>query len=401
MQNKDLHIYQGDTHRFRLDLSSGGYPLDLSKANLLFTVMTVEGSKISPSVAITERGVVIDFSAAQTATFDWVVADYDFRAAFGDVVKTYLRGKIHVTPSIGKLSAGEGSDGLLHDETVEIAVAPESVVIHTADSKLLDHNVITRLEAEIEALRGEVKAAEESAEIAALSERLDLAQAAIASAGTLAQRLTDLENAQSKLSSVAQDLAAQRLELEGAINRAVQSDTEVTNLKQQLDELRQAVNQAEESAEIEEINNQISSILPKLEEAKRVAAESANPAALESLRAKVTEMEGVVRQQSETASEVAALRALLKKPKREKIHLPQAIWADGGYTWAEVSFSQEYTDPKIHIQLEHLKRLPVLFLTLNLSAKTSRGVFVRSNMAKEKIDVEYSVYLYVEEMADT
>lgn len=74
---------------------------------------------------------------------------------------------------------------------------------------------------------------------------------------------------------------------------------------------------------------------------------------------------------------------------------------DGGYTWAEVSFSQEYTDPKIHIQLEHLKRLPVLFLTLNLSAKTSRGVFVRSNMAKEKIDVEYSVYLYVEEMADT
>lgn len=82
-------------------------------------------------------------------------------------------------------------------------------------------------------------------------------------------------------------------------------------------------------------------------------------------------------------------------------HLPQAIWADGGYTWAEVSFSQEYTDPKIHIQLEHLKRLPVLFLTLNLSAKTSRGVFVRSNMAKEKIDVDYSVYLYVEEMADT
>ncbi len=156
MQNKDLHIYQGDTHRFRLDLSSSGSPLDLSKANLLFTVMTVEGSKISPSVAITERGVVVDFSAVQTAAFDWVVADYDFRAAFGDVVKTYLRGKIHVTPSIGKLIAGDVSDGLLHDETVEIAVAPESVVIHTADSKPLDHNVITRLEAEIKALRGEV-----------------------------------------------------------------------------------------------------------------------------------------------------------------------------------------------------------------------------------------------------
>ena len=401
MQNRDLHIYQGDTHRFRLDLSSGGSPLDLSKANLLFTVMTVDGNKISPSVAIAERGVVIDFSAAQTATFDWMVADYDFRAAFGDVVKTYLRGKIHVTPSVGKLIAGDVSDGLLHDETVEIAVSPESVVIHTANSEPLDRNVIARLEAEIEALRGEVKAAEESEEIAALSERLDLAQVAIASAGTLSQRLTDLENAQSQLSSVAQDLAAQRLKLEGAINRAVQSDTEVTNLKQQLDELRQAVNQAEESAEIEEINNQISSILPKLEEAKRAAAESTNPAALEALRAKVAEMEDVVRRQGEAASEVAALRALLKKPKREKIHLPQAIWADGGYTWAEVSFSQEYTDPKIHIQLEHLKRLPVLFLTLNLSAKTSRGVFVRSNMAKEKIDVDYSVYLYVEEMADT
>lgn len=401
MQNRDLHIYQGDTHRFRLDLSSGGSPLDLSKANLLFTVMTVDGNKISPSVAIAERGVVIDFSAAQTATFDWMVADYDFRAAFGDVVKTYLRGKIHVTPSVGKLIAGDVSDGLLHDETVEIAVSPESVVIHTANSEPLDRNVIARLEAEIEALRGEVKAAEESEEIAALSERLDLAQVAIASAGTLSQRLTDLENAQSQLSSVAQDLAAQRLKLEGAINRAVQSDTEVTNLKQQLDELRQAVNQAEESAEIEEINNQISSILPKLEEAKRAAAESTNPAALEALRAKVAEMEDVVRRQGEAASEVAALRALLKKPKREKIHLPQAIWADGGYTWAEVSFFQEYTDPKIHIQLEHLKRLPVLFLTLNLSAKTSRGVFVRSNMAKEKIDVDYSVYLYVEEMADT
>lgn len=73
MQNKDLHIYQGDTHRFRLDLSSSGSPLDLSKANLLFTVMTVEGSKIFPSVAITERGVVVDFSAVQTAAFDWVV----------------------------------------------------------------------------------------------------------------------------------------------------------------------------------------------------------------------------------------------------------------------------------------------------------------------------------------
>mgnify|MGYP000895217942 CR=1 FL=1 len=55
-----------------------------------------------------------------------------------------------------------------------------------------------------------------------------------------------------------------------------------------------------------------------------------------------------------------------------------------------------YKDPRVTLSLEH-NNLVVLFLNHAICAKDGKGVSIRTNYDKPKIDVSYSVYLYVEE----
>lgn len=133
-----------------------------------------------------------------------------------------------------------------------------------------------------------------------------------------------------------------------------------------------------------------------MEAAKTAAAGAAASVEVSALRAKIAELEAVAEKQSKQATEIAELRSLLGMKKCEKIHLTQEMWADGGYTWTKVTFANTYKDPRVTLSLEH-NNLVVLFLNHAICAKDGKGVSIRTNYDKPKIDVSYSVYLYVEE----
>lgn len=225
---------------------------------------------------------------------------------------------------------------------------------------------------------------------------MNVAQRAIEQAGSLEGRLLALEESKEELSNHARELASQRANLESVLTRLTEKDQTVAALSEQLQALRTEVSKAEESEEIEALHKEIVAVTTDLEAAKTAAAGAAASAEVSALRAKIAELEAVAEKQSKQATEIAELRSLLGMKKCEKIHLTQEMWADGGYTWTKVTFANTYKDPRVTLSLEH-NNLVVLFLNHAICAKDGKGVSIRTNYDKPKIDVSYSVYLYVEE----
>lgn len=196
------------------------------------------------------------------------------------------------------------------------------------------------------------------------------------------------------------ELAKQKAELDKALNKLVESDATVSALKSQLEILRIQFDSAKGSDEIEALHLKISKVMADLEVAKQSAAAAEESEELAALQKKIEDLQTLSETQSSITAEIAELRRLLGLRKCEKIHLTQDLWADGGYTWLEAKFKNTYNDPKVYLSLEH-KTMVVLFLNHNFGAKTSRSVRIRTNYDKPKIDVDYSVFLYVEEWSDS
>lgn len=388
-------LYRGDTHLFKVSLTAENKPLDLSLSKFVMDIRATDGSIIQPTISIDGSDVWLLFPASLTADITWSRAEYDLRAVTGNVVKTYLRGVVTVSPSISRVELGV-EDGVIHEEAVSIDVSGQAIIVQPTTGAAVDSKVIADLTVKITRLEAAVKDAEESEEIAALSERLNVAQRAIEQAGSLEGRLLALEESKEELSNHARELASQRANLESVLTRLTEKDQTVAALSEQLQALRTEVSKAEESEEIEALHKEIVAVTADLEAAKTAAAGAAASAEVSALRAKIAELEAVAEKQSKQATEIAELRSLLGMKKCEKIHLTQEMWADGGYTWTKVTFANTYKDPRVTLSLEH-NNLVVLFLNHAICAKDGKGVSIRTNYDKPKIDVSYSVYLYVEE----
>ena len=285
-------------------------------------------------------------------------------------------------------------------ETVNVDVSGQAIIVLPSAGSTTDSAVIDGLLAKIQQLEVAVKEADESSEIAALSEQLAVAQAAIKSAGSLEGRLKLLESSSANISEQAVELAKQKAELDKALNKLVESDATVSALKSQLEILRIQFDSAKGSDEIEALHLKISKVMADLEVAKQSAAAAEESEELAALQKKIEDLQTLSETQSSITAEIAELRRLLGLRKCEKIHLTQDLWADGGYTWLEAKFKNTYNDPKVYLALEH-KTMVVLFLNHNFGAKTDRSVRIRTNYDKPKIDVDYSVFLYVEEWSDS
>ena len=285
-------------------------------------------------------------------------------------------------------------------ETVNVDVSGQAIIVLPSAGSTTDSAVIDGLLAKIQQLEVAVKEADESSEIAALSEQLAVAQAAIKSAGSLEGRLKLLESSSANISEQAVELAKQKAELDKALNKLVESDATVSALKSQLEILRIQFDSAKGSDEIEALHLKISKVMADLEVAKQSAAAAEESEELAALQKKIEDLQALSATQNSITSEIAELRRLLGLRKCEKIHLTQDLWADGGYTWLEAKFKNTYNDPKVYLALEH-KTMVVLFLNHNFGAKTGRSVRIRTNYDKPKIDVDYSVFLYVEEWSDS
>lgn len=133
MKTKNLAIYQGDTHLFKVALTSEtGEPLQTDGLSFALAVKFPDGETITPELTVDGNIVSLLFPSALTAAVTHTTAEYDLRAISGQYVKTYLRGQLHITPSITPVTAGEG--GELHEEAVSVTVS-EAAIIRTAGNQ--------------------------------------------------------------------------------------------------------------------------------------------------------------------------------------------------------------------------------------------------------------------------
>ena len=133
MKTKNLAIYQGDTHLFKIALTSEtGEPLQTDGLSFALAVKFPDGATITPELTVDGNIVSLLFPSALTAAITHTTAEYDLRAISGQYVKTYLRGQLHITPSITPVTAGEG--GEIREEAGIVTVS-EAAIIRTAGNQ--------------------------------------------------------------------------------------------------------------------------------------------------------------------------------------------------------------------------------------------------------------------------
>lgn len=127
MKTKNLAIYQGDTYLFKVALTSEtGEPLQTDGLSFALAVKFPDGATITPELTVDGNIVSLMFPSALTAAITHTTAEYDLRAISGQYVKTYLRGQLHITPSITPVTAGEG--GGIHEEAVSVTVSEVAII---------------------------------------------------------------------------------------------------------------------------------------------------------------------------------------------------------------------------------------------------------------------------------
>nr|DAX71224.1 MAG TPA: BppU domain protein [Bacteriophage sp.] len=152
MKTKNLAIYQGDTYLFKVALTNEtGEPLQTDGLSFALAVKFPDGATITPELTVDGNIVSLLFPSALTAAITHTTAEYDLRAISGQYVKTYLRGQLHITPSITPVTAGAG--GEIHEEAVSVTVS-EAAIIRAAGNQSQTAYDDSGLQRRIAALEG-------------------------------------------------------------------------------------------------------------------------------------------------------------------------------------------------------------------------------------------------------
>ena len=132
MKTKNLAIYQGDTYLIKVALTSEtGEPLQTDGLSFALAVKFPDGATITPELTVDGNIVSLLFPSALTAAITHTTAEYDLRAISGQYVKTYLRGQLHITPSITPVTAGDG--GEIREEAVSVTVSEAAIIRATGN----------------------------------------------------------------------------------------------------------------------------------------------------------------------------------------------------------------------------------------------------------------------------
>lgn len=238
MKTKNLAIYQGDTYLFTVALTSEtGEPLQTDGLSFALAVKFPDGATITPELTVDGNIVSLLFPSALTATITHTTAEYDLRAISGQYVKTYLRGQLHITPSITPVTAGDG--GEIHEEAVNVTVS-EAAIIRAAGNQsqtAYDDSDIKQRLAALEGRQDKDTIFDDSdlkRRIAALEGRQD--RDTVYDDSAIKQRLEALEYAEIyRLSYDDSDLKRRLAALEGRQDRDTIYDD--SDLKRRLDAL--------------------------------------------------------------------------------------------------------------------------------------------------------------------
>lgn len=200
MKTKNLAIYQGDTYLFKVALTGEtGEPLQTDGLSFALAVKFPDGATIAPELTVDGNIVSLLFPSALTAAITHTTAEYDLRAISGQYVKTYLRGQLHITPSITPVTAGAG--GEIHEEAVSVAVS-EAAIIRAAGNQsqtAYDDSEIKQRLAALEGRQDRDTVYDDSdlkQRLAALENRQD--QDTVFDDSELKRRLAALENRQDR-----------------------------------------------------------------------------------------------------------------------------------------------------------------------------------------------------------
>ena len=200
MKTKNLAIYQGDTYLFKVALTSEtGEPLQTDGLSFALAVKFPDGATITPELTVDGNIVSLLFPSALTAAITHTTAEYDLRAISGQYVKTYLRGQLHITPSITPVTAGAG--GEIHEEAVSVAVS-EAAIIRAAGNQsptAYDDSEIKQRLTELENRQDRDTVYDDSD----IKQRLDALENSqdrdtVYDDSDIKQRLTELENRQDR-----------------------------------------------------------------------------------------------------------------------------------------------------------------------------------------------------------
>ena len=200
MKTKNLAIYQGDTYLFKVALTNeAGEPLQTDGLSFALAVKFPDGATITPELTVDGNIVSLLFPSALTAAITHTTAEYDLRAISGQYVKTYLRGQLHITPSITPVTAGAG--GEIHEEAVSVTVS-EAAIIRVAGNQsqtAYDDSEIKQRLAALEGRQDKDTVFDDSdimQRLTALESRQD--KDTVFDDSDIMQRLTELENRQDR-----------------------------------------------------------------------------------------------------------------------------------------------------------------------------------------------------------
>ena len=200
MKTKNLAIYQGDTYLFKVALTSEtGEPLQTDGLSFSMAVKFPDGATITPELTVDGNIVSLLFPSALTAAITHTTAEYDLRAISGQYVKTYLRGQLHITPSITPVTAGEG--GEIHEEAVSVTVSEAAIIraVGNQSQTAYDDSDLKRRLAALEGRQDQDTVYDDSElkrRLTALEGRQD--QDTVYDDSDLKRRLTALENRQAQ-----------------------------------------------------------------------------------------------------------------------------------------------------------------------------------------------------------
>ena len=238
MKTKNLAIYQGDTYLFKVALTNeAGEPLQTDGLSFALAVKFPDGATITPELTVDGNIVSLLFPSALTAAITHTTAEYDLRAISGQYVKTYLRGQLHITPSITPVTGGAG--GEIHEEAVSVAVSEAAIIRVTGNQSqtAYDDSEIKQRLAALEGRQDQDTVYDDSdlkQRLAALEGRQD--RDTIYDDSDLKQRLDALENSQDRDTIYDDsDLKRRLAALEGRQDRDTIYDD--SDLKQRLDVL--------------------------------------------------------------------------------------------------------------------------------------------------------------------
>ena len=200
MKTKNLAIYQGDSYLFKVALTDEkGEPLQTDGLSFALSVKFPDGETITPELTVDGNIVSLLFPSALTAAITHQTAEYDLRAISGQYVKTYLRGQLHITPSITPVTVGDG--GEIREEAVSVAVS-EATIIRAAGNQsqtAYDDSEIKQRLAALEGRQDRDTVYDDSdlkQRLAALENRQD--QDTVFDDSELKRRLAALENRQDR-----------------------------------------------------------------------------------------------------------------------------------------------------------------------------------------------------------